>query len=247
VIQDGLDGSNQKWIIQVQPDGPLLRSNPQNVGGAPNGSIAVQIDAAFSTAVMSATAGSLFPFLNNGNNPFNVDDAISEGVVFSGNNVYAALGTDIVNRLAGDANADNKVDDLDFAILANNWDPLQMNAPVGGGIAAADFNNSTFVDDLDFAQIANTWTDELWLDAVNVTTTGGGGTVSWGGRTVLDGTDDQFTSARVAQAGSNFDGLVGNAGAGSLSAGGGAVPEPASLFLVLCGALMLGGGRRIRR
>jgi hypothetical protein len=258
VIQNGMDGGNQKWKVQVQPDGPLLWSNPQ-LAGAEGASLALQLDLTFSSAVVTAAPTSALPDLNNGNNPFLASDAVSEGIAIDGSTVYAAVGgpyagdenavppippDPLFMPFPGDTNMDNTVFSSDFSTLAGNWDPLHTGAGVTNGRADGDFNSSGFVDSSDFSTLAGNWNTSFWIDVLDVTTTGAGGTVSWGGQTVLDGTAQEFTSSRIAQAGVNFDGISGSSGAGSL--GTGAVPEPASLVLLVCGTLML-GGRRFRR
>lgn len=240
VISDGLSGANQKWKVQVQPDGALLFNNPTT--GGEGGALAVELDLQFSTAVISATKGAAWnngAVLNPGFNPF-AADAVASGIVVSGNTVFAALGSDIFQPFGGDTNADNVVNPADFSTLASNW---QMN--VAGGRSQGDFNNDGVVNPADFSTLASNWQKVNWIDALNVVTTGGGGNVNWGNRVVLDGTPDEFLSTRVAQGGQNFNGITGNMALGAGSSIG-AIPEPSSGLLFVLGAMLAGAfrGRR---
>lgn len=243
VIADGTDGGNQKWKLQVQPDAATLWSNPQ-LGDAEGASLAVEADLTFSSNVVSATPTASLPDLNNGNNPFT--STITEGVVTDGMTVFAAVGgpataDPLFAPFPGDTNMDNMVTLGDFSALGANWDP-GMTMP-GKTRAEGDFNGDGFVTLGDFSALGANWLQTFWIDAANITTTGTGGSVNWGGASVLGG---EYTSSRVAQAGVNYDGLTGSLslGSGSGAVSGSAVPEPSSLLLLLCGGLALVPRRR---
>ena len=254
VIQSPGGSPNQNWKIQVQPDAALLWSNPQ-IGGAEGASLDVEIGVTFSNAVMTATQGTLLPDVNPGNNPFT--GAVSNGVVMNGSTVFAAAGGPVspgplFPPFPGDTNIDNTTNGDDFTTLSARWDPGHICAAPGGvdcpaGRADADFDGTGFVDGDDFTTLSANWLKTFWIDVADVTTAGEGGTASWGGQNVTPvGGGPDYVGSRVAQAGSSFDGISGSSGAASLSAGGGAVPEPASALLLVVGAIML-GGRRLRR
>jgi PEP-CTERM motif len=232
-ITDGLSGANQKWKIQVQPDVNVLWNNP-DLAGAEGASLAAELDLTFSTAVISATAGAGLPDLNNGNNPFTA--GITDGIVTSGNTVFAAVGgpasaSALFKPFPGDANKDNAVTLGDFGLLSANWDPAMAHP--GKTRSQADFTGDGFVTLGDFGLLSGNWLKEFWIDAVNVTTTGAGGTVSWGGHTAAG-----VATAVIAQGGQSFPGLAGGfPGAGGGSVSGGAVPEPASLALLFLGSI----------
>jgi PEP-CTERM motif len=258
-------GANRQWLVEILPDAAdlpsalaaeLAFSHAAGSSTQPTGIVDGDADntngAAGDTWYYNETAAGSGTILwnttdapvdasnenqNTGNNPFTA--SITEGLYTSGSDLFAALGSTIFPDPTASVNTLHIVTSGRGGILNMGDSIVAQNGAQGDVISAAsfyvpgDFSGDGIVGSPDFDLI-------LQYFGQAVDTSAG----HWDGRAPFNGAT--ATSADFDRLLANFGAGTASGGSGSL-AGGGAVPEPASLVLVFLGAMLTAVcGRRSR-